>query len=965
MSNRLLDLENSLVVPSARRIRRPHAARAVPVVAGPEKASRKAREKAPGHSAYGSAAPTSRTSGFARAASAVNYRVPGSVMPLAQPNSMACWATVATMMISWRKQVSMSIPSALTPAGKKWVDTFTANTGLAGSEKAPFLAAVGLVSELPQSLSPAGWEQLLKRYGPLWVTTDEDPSAGFAIHARILTGIIGDGTGVGTTLDIVDPAGGTAYQESFDTFVRKFESEALAGKPLRVQIVHWPHDIGYEVTKLVRTKSAAYALGLSVGRFVTVDEDEFEPAYKEEAAEHVVTRATSAFAFGLKPPPAMTATDVRWARDADSADYRHLAAPIDTAPFTLTGAIVKRLATCNRFTFDGMDEKVVFGLRGCTLDAPIAQFADAISVHEIEPNHIDNRCVIGVWDRTTGKLVAFPASTVPNWEYMERYRQNHARKANQQPTGCYALTVGTHRPKSKNRIQGALRNAAKIVVLRSEDDLTYTTRDTWDETTPYDNLHPGIIAVNTGQSTTPDYSSAGCSTIPGTQPNDEPAGTWKQFRAALGLNNTNPTRDDGHKFAYLLLTGREARLATLSAPLDRLRFGSRGPEVRQLQEAMAKLPGKYFTGSPDAIFGSSTAMALIKLQKDRDAGAADGIVSPRDAAQLGVALSTATVKQLGIGDIIGDLARGIWKAITKRAEEGRFSVTSDLAEFMHDDTASTRQWTRKTATFTLKGTVPGSGLKDLGRADPALAHEKLFKFMLDFEYNGYDVKNAQVTRVSQGSSEMTRGQFNAIFKAKNATTVGAEVARIELVLTGKWDPGLGDKTFDVTGKAFVEADGDIGFDLDKNERVSINFFAGGTFSGVQTTPGKAPASVKRATSVFFSPPGSDKVSEKEMSAVKKWIAALRGDDVRYRRLRAGKIEINVEGHASATGKGQLNQDLSRRRAKKIVDLLRDELGSEAKIIVAAHGEDDPAQKLEKEEEHLRRVDIWFEVAGVN
>src|ERR687889_305235 len=77
------------------------------------------------------------------------------------------------------------------------------------------------------------------------------------------------------------------------------------------------------------------------------------------------------------------------------------------------------------------------------------------------------------------------------------------------------------------------------------------------------------------------------------------------------------------------------------------------------------------------------------------------------------------------------------------------------------------------------------------------------------------------------------------------------------------------------------------------------------------------------------------------------------------RLRAGTIQVNVEGYASATGKGQLNQDLSGRRADKVIKLLKDELGSSAKINRFAHGEDNPAEKKELEDQSQRRVEIWF------
>ena len=180
---------------------------------------------------------------FTRGLSAVDYTVPGIIPTLRQPTGMVCWATVATMMISWRRQQSIPIETAMAQVGAKYAEKFRNNQGLAASEKEPFIRATGMTFRYPQSLSIAGWENLLRTCGPVWVTTDEDPSSGFAIHARIMAGIHGDGTPEGTTLDIYDPGTGTQYTERFSDFLRKYEEEVIAtGKHWsgRIQIVHWP-----------------------------------------------------------------------------------------------------------------------------------------------------------------------------------------------------------------------------------------------------------------------------------------------------------------------------------------------------------------------------------------------------------------------------------------------------------------------------------------------------------------------------------------------------------------------------------------------------------------------------------------------------------------------------------------------------------------------------------------------------
>ncbi|MEP7382124.1 MAG: papain-like cysteine protease family protein [Gemmatimonadota bacterium] len=980
MPNRLEELADSLG-PAATRLRdrpRKPKRRRKAATTAPAKGS------APGVVAGSGPARLVAASSLSRALGALDYRVPGIVAGLAQPSSMTCWATVTTIMIMWREQASMAIETALGKVGNAYVTKHKGNQGLGGAEKPAFLAAAGLTYEYPQSLTPEGWESLLRRYGPLWVTTDEQPGAGFAIHARVMAGIHGDGTATGTTIDIVDPAGGRSYSEPFATFVTKYESEAMDPKrPLRVQIVHWPHDVAYNVARLQGARSQSYAHSLSTGRFATVDDAEFEPPYRERADGHHAPSAHSTFAHGLNAAAVLGATDVHWAADADSIDYRHLATAIDTKAFDLTGDVLDRLARFNRFELAASEGRVVFGLRGCTVDVDVATPQATVSLREIEPNHIDFRCVIGVWNRTANTVTAFQASTVPNWEYMEVYREHHGRKANMLPTGRYILSVGTHRAKKKNaagalvdnpgRIQGALRNDQRVVVLRSEDDLTYTVRDTWDRTVPNDNIHPGIVTPNAGNSTVPDFSSAGCSTISGSSVSDVPAGGWADFRLALGLTNTNPRANDGQSFAHILLTGRDARLAAGgNTTLGRLRFGSHGDDVRQLQDALARHPKKYYKGKVDSDLGPGTAMALIRYQKDQGAGAADAIVTPAEATALGFTLSpaataaggTSGAKAMDVTGTLIDLAKGIFKRWTQRPSEGNFSVESDIGEVLHEDTAATLQWKRKSAEFLLKATQPGVGAKDLARTNVRGGKSFLLRFKVIFEFNGADIRAAQVQRVVQGSTGLKDEKFSVKFVAKQGAAKSAESSKIDFIfVNGKWDPAIGEKAFDFSGKLAVESDGFIDLDLDKNDRVSVETTNGIFFSNVQETALARPHIFQFRHIILFDV-NKDIVAEKWVERLNGWLRQVQSSNpTRYNRLRSGQIPVSVDGYASATGKEKSNRDLSVRRAQAVKKLLMQELSDSVKILTSAHSEPSPTtpSKQEAEDPLDRRVEIRFDV----
>lgn len=165
-----------------------------------------------------------------------DYTVPGIVPIIAQPSNMTCWATVATMMMSWKDNVSYSIEDAMDKAGATYRAMFDANQGLPAADHEAFATACGMEGEPPMCYTVSGLRGLIELYGPLIVIADEAPGDFWAIHARVVRGIYGDGTVDGTFLRINDPAGGRQYTESFRAFAKKFEEVADAP---RLQVMHF------------------------------------------------------------------------------------------------------------------------------------------------------------------------------------------------------------------------------------------------------------------------------------------------------------------------------------------------------------------------------------------------------------------------------------------------------------------------------------------------------------------------------------------------------------------------------------------------------------------------------------------------------------------------------------------------------------------------------------------------------
>lgn len=181
-----------------------------------------------------------------------SYTVTPVPKEIKQPKQMDCWATVLTMMYEYKQQKDLTILDVMNNIGSPYKDLFTNNSGISAAQKTQLIINTGLRSELPANFTIGGWCELLRRNGPLWVTTDESPEFPKAtIHARLLYGMMGDGSPENTLMFFIDPATGTKISEPFGEFVIKYESELrkiykiLNGRDLpsnykiRIQVIHW------------------------------------------------------------------------------------------------------------------------------------------------------------------------------------------------------------------------------------------------------------------------------------------------------------------------------------------------------------------------------------------------------------------------------------------------------------------------------------------------------------------------------------------------------------------------------------------------------------------------------------------------------------------------------------------------------------------------------------------------------
>jgi len=96
----------------------------------------------------------------------ISFDVQGDVPAIAQPKSMACWATVTTMNMSWKNQQSYSIESAIDSIGSDFRQIFDDNTGRSPTALWYVQNAERLASREPLNAVPCISRNRATTFGP-------------------------------------------------------------------------------------------------------------------------------------------------------------------------------------------------------------------------------------------------------------------------------------------------------------------------------------------------------------------------------------------------------------------------------------------------------------------------------------------------------------------------------------------------------------------------------------------------------------------------------------------------------------------------------------------------------------------------------------------------------------------------------------------------------------------------------
>jgi len=167
------------------------------------------------------------------------YFVPGKKVVIGQPTMMTCWATVYTMMRSWREAKTFAIAEALEKPGKQYVELFKKNKGLLPSQFRDFWTRGGLTVRGFATFPDYIWYDLLRKHGLLAVGEGNSLPPVTGLHLRIMEGM----SVCGTPSDcyyIIDPGwGGQKYSERTFDFEAKYNLAMSFGGGANWQVAHY------------------------------------------------------------------------------------------------------------------------------------------------------------------------------------------------------------------------------------------------------------------------------------------------------------------------------------------------------------------------------------------------------------------------------------------------------------------------------------------------------------------------------------------------------------------------------------------------------------------------------------------------------------------------------------------------------------------------------------------------------
>ncbi len=153
---------------------------------------------------------------------AIDYEVPGLIVPVRQPSGMSCWAAMFTMMYSWKNCICIPILDAVRTLGQHYVDVYLADSGLSITDNRALANAAGMTAEPLQNWSIEGWYAMLANHGLLWTSFAWQTAERSGRHIIIFYGLK-SGSGNEQMVLYVNPSDGQTHEMSFERAVSQHE----------------------------------------------------------------------------------------------------------------------------------------------------------------------------------------------------------------------------------------------------------------------------------------------------------------------------------------------------------------------------------------------------------------------------------------------------------------------------------------------------------------------------------------------------------------------------------------------------------------------------------------------------------------------------------------------------------------------------------------------------------------------
>jgi hypothetical protein len=211
-----------------------------------------------------------------------------------------------------------------------------------------------------------------------------------------------------------------------------------------------------------------------------------------------------------------------------------------------------------------------------------------------------------------------------------------------------------------------------------------------------------------------------------------------------------------------------------------------------------------------------------------------------------------------------------------------------------------------------------------------------FQFVLEFEYNGNDLREARLDLLPSASDSLGSSKFIVTF-TPTLLDPHNPVAHLRFSIKGMWDE-IGEDKLSFMGKLDLWGNGNVTVETSsKADRVTSSLVYGPDSlpcTPLQRWRPAAPSPkivVPQFRSVLFELAKADLTgsSSDQYNQLKAWLASLLKLPGFRERIDGGTIPIELTGYASTPGGAAQNDVLSSRRISYVEEIIRRTLGLES------------------------------------